>query len=508
MGPHIRAFGLGRRWVCAFAAPVLLAYAACSDSTPAANGSGAGARDAGSDHTVTGESGGAGGQGTGTGGRGGGTGTGGRNASGGARPIADGSADGPAPANDGGGNDSGGSLLDGPFVSGCGDGGVAIVNGVWPPSPATDPKCAPNCDVGSTTTCSVQCNRSTADPYLGAPCDSGCCASNRVTLAQAGIQDNNGPSWHTVGASAAGTVCDARPDGTYAIWNDLTIDCSPATYTSEAPDRTVTSPDKYMAGAAQFAFGKVGGKELTYVMYQPGPFNGPFPPPPAPARFGIGDGRTWQFGDVPDTPAVAAYNIAADATGAPLILTEQYVIRRVARGVWQKYCLPNPPQFNLVVDSAGAWYVIKGRTVSRRDPDGSWSSEQAPISGVLAVGGGTVHVANGTSYARRVGTSWEKHTFATTYPSNSPGQPDVPAAYTDMAIDGCGSPHIAVYATNGLDTFNSYYFRWTQAGWRSFRNVSACGYSNNISIAVAPQNALLAYADDCDLWATLHIPLR
>lgn len=473
--------------------------------------------------------------------------SGGGSASGGANPMSAGGAGGAGAGGRAmGGGVSDGSLggavgwtggrgaldaaLDSPFISGCVDGGSVIANGTWPPSPTTsDPKCNPNCSVsldggvGGGTSCGLQCNQAR---YLnGMPCDTGCCPTNQATPTAFGDNGPTGPSWNVVAVSPSGTECHASAYSLdTAYYTDLYISCSPARYTDTVPDMNATSPPGRpgtgCAGVARIAFGKAAGRDITYVAYATQALCYDPLSEAGPLRFGIGDGESWKFEDIPESLLDTSYSgapryltrmlgLAADESGAPLLLTQSHILRRTGPGQWERFCIPDPPQFSLVVDQANGWYVAGRGTASRRDPDGSWATETTPFTAAaLAVGGGTIHMTNGLKYARRVGTTWQEHTFAhDNFPANVSGDIASPSLVS-MAIDACGAPHIGEYVTNGQDTFDGYYFRWTPAGWRSARFFSTCGYSNSFSIALSSSEALLAYYDDCRHWVTYHVPLK
>jgi hypothetical protein len=261
-----------------------------------------------------------------------------------------------------------------------------------------------------------------------------------------------------------------------------------------------------------FAFGKAQGKDVTFAAYATvAPSNGD-----TRGRFGIQDGTQWTFEDLAGAPKA----LAVDTAGAPVVLVGDHLIRRNASNGWDSFCLPDDVAgigADLAVDAAGAWYVARTGAdhvvrVSRRSPNGTWATESvstgtAAFAEAIAIGAGTVHVAytlgltvdggvqhGGTiHYARRVGTSWVDHAVVDpdTLPKATPAE-GVCVRSLRMAIDACGAPHFGAYV-GGTATFDAYYFRFTEAGWRGARFENTCDENAAGGIALASDRAFLSF---------------
>jgi hypothetical protein len=428
------------------------------------------------------------------------------------------------------------------------DGGLGSA---WPPSPTSSTAaCTPNCGAD---TCASSCQviETGTDPYgvpyaiptpTGMPCDSGCCSANKAQTSNFGTS-GGGPGLGAVAAAPSGRLyygtsmgwgnlgdfTYARTDDSGATW--VGMQTIPADESGDvmwvgmiAPDFAQTNPtfSNPIAFAVdpQFAFGGSGAAASVYMAYglaSPEPFGGPiFPGALTRARIGVGEppqSQTWE--DLPTANGA----LAADGSGA-LWLSGNKVFRRTAKRTWDATCLPDPggPGIAMALDDSGAWYVARNGGdgnvyVSRHTPDGAWSTEMVATGTATAIafGGGTVHVTylrNGdVYYARRVGTAWTENlaVIATTLPANVVGE-HVYVTFAYLRVDSCGSPHIGVYAENGMDSFNTYYVRWTPSGW-----VSATFWSTNDpqysgGIALTSTHALLPF--DSGGWEVLSIPLK
>jgi len=296
----------------------------------------------------------------------------------------------------------------------------------------------------------------------------------------------------------------ATPDPLVSNWPDQGTPDLGATVGDAGPIANAESP--------LFAFGKIQGKDVTYAAYTTVPVSGG----QAGGRFGIQDGTQWTFEDIPGAPIA----LTADLTGAPLVLVGDHVIRRSASNAWDSFCLPDTAAgsgADIAVDATGAWYVARTGSdrvvrVSRRNTNGTWATESvttgAPpaFAAAVAVGAGTVHVAytlgvasdagvrsgGELHYARRVGTAWTGHVVmdASSLPKASGETLSVRSVR--MATDACGAPHFGVYV-GGSATFDAYYFRFTQAGWRGARFENTCDANAAGGIALTTQRAFLSF---------------
>jgi hypothetical protein len=286
-----------------------------------------------------------------------------------------------------------------------------------------------------------------------------------------------------------------------------------------APDFAQTNAtfnyQKALAAEPKFAFGGSGATAQVYMAYGLGsvgyaPY---FPGPSTRGRIGLGEGTTWE--DLP----TATGALAADATAA-LWLSGNKVFRRSGKRTWDATCLPDPggPGKAIAVDDAGVWYVARNGGdgnvyVSRRATDGQWSTEMVGKGSVaaIALGAGTVHVtylrSGDVYYARRVGSAWVEHlaVIGSALPANVAGE-QVGVNFAYLAVDTCGSPHLGVYAENGMDSFNTYYVRWTPTGWVDAMFWSTYDPQYTGGIALTATHALLAF--DSGGWDVFSIPLK
>lgn len=380
------------------------------------------------------------------------------------------------------------------------DGGA----GVWPlGTSSAASKCVPHCDLSE---CGATCEKGSLPTPVMA-CDTGCCEANDAfSKSMGGLRST------TVATSPSGRIYFAgvsrRAELVYAATDDPTMNVWPESGTLDPP-ATIDSGTLSRARTEQgtrFAFGKVDGREAVFVEYG---FDADLASDPASRlRFGIQVGSTWTFEDLP----AASSGLASDATGAALVLLNDRILRRKPTGGWDSEPLPGALVVagryakrgdHLAVGDEGAWYVVRSDTdsvivVGRRDPEGSWAIECFPRIGrraqdsgapsflsnsTIAHGAGTVHVAytstNYTAdsrqdtsdihYARRTGSGWTQSMVASDEQVKSLEggilRGNIIFDGVALAIDRCGTPHIAGAAFWASD-FRTFYIRWTSLGWR------------------------------------------
>jgi hypothetical protein len=302
----------------------------------------------------------------------------------------------------------------------------------------------------------------------------------------------------SVGPNGLGNFAVASSDDSGATWSYW-----------DTPDSRETDPSGNgnlvaLATYPQFAFGGTGARATAYEAYTLVDNNGTQTlGPPMRGRLGVAvfaQKQSWE--DLP----IPIGTLAADATGAALLIDQNEILRRTGRGNWESICLPDPagPGVALTVDDAGAWYVARNGTdgkvrVSRHDPGGSWATETVATGTAqsIAHGVGTVHIAylrgGNLYYARRVGSAWVEHLVASY--SQPPAYGQIRHAY--LTIDNCGAPIFAIYAYSAAGEYSSYYTRWTPAGWseRQYYLTSSYGPQLAGGIAVTASHGIIA------LWA-------
>jgi hypothetical protein len=222
-----------------------------------------------------------------------------------------------------------------------------------------------------------------------------------------------------------------------------------------------------------------------------------------------------QVGEVVAVFPRLAVALAVEPSGAPLVLTNDNILRRDSTGSWQTIALPAVPETfpsAITADDGGALYVARVPNIpssvspsiwmSTRSASGSWSSEMvgAGEAGRLSivVDAGTVHLgihaSDGVYYARRAKGAWTRH-YVTT-----------PGGEVAMAVDDCGSPHFVVLDDSSA-TRHTRYTRWTARGWRSGDVAPpGCNAGDGIDIALTMNAALVSYFDCPFMLST--IPLR
>lgn len=415
--------------------------------------------------------------------------------------------------------------MPGPVV--VGDGGCSTATAAWPASIDTsETTCVPNCDAPTcASTCQVVQTGTDSSGRLyaiptetGMPCDTGCCPTNEATWAaiSAGCCSSG---YATIAADPSGHVHYAGTaglgyHGTFREWESAD---GVSWFGGSGPDFAQTDPtfsDNPIRVAVDphFAFGGSGGSAAEYAAYALGlpwgysPGFPPVPPPPmAPGRLGVtvAGKQTWE-----DMPAYG--KLAADASGAALLLTGDKIFRRTGLRTWESICLPGSegPGVAITVDSMGAWYIARNGSdglvrVSRRDPNGGWATETVGSGSAwaIAVGVGAVHVAfrkgADVHYARRVGTNWVEHVAMTALniPPLIPND-GITIANVYLTIDECGAPHLGVFGESPAPyMFDAYYTRWTPTGWVRAHFTNTRNSQLTGGIALTPSHAVLAIFD-------------
>jgi hypothetical protein len=333
---------------------------------------------------------------------------------------------------------------------------------------STAPECVPNCDDPD---CSNVC-------ATGAPCASGCCSANVIEqvheddtdvggLAQQGTALRAGPgdlvyfakTYHELQYTTLMTTGSSSLDlPDFSEWNDA----------QHGPKRVPRVP--------LLAMDNGGLHTMVYLAYYADTLPGQAGPPPYPAqeRFGINGGSAWVFEDAP----AGMTDLEVDSTGQVIALGAQSILVRYGANDWRPVAFPSAlggKPSDLAVDDQGNWYAAGGSTavrVARRDSSGTWYTEEVDAVATvpqIVYAAGTVHVAYATSagikYARRVGTSWQKHIArATDFDEWS------------MSVDACGAPHFGFTSGNFSQTFmyEDNYLSWTAQGWRSVHVGTGC----------------------------------